>query len=143
MDGYVSKPISMDTIMSEINRVVPATTERKDSFNRLELRERLQGNDELLSELVQLVIDDAPVQIQAIASAIAEHSTSKLENAAHSLKGSAASLGANGLAAIARKLEMRGRDQNLTGAEDDLRELNSEWTSLKPELLAACAEVAK
>ena len=143
MDGYVSKPISLETLMSEINRVVPATTQRKDSFNRLDLRERLRGNDELLGELVQLFIDDAPVQIQSIALALEEHSASNLENSAHSLKGSAASLGVNVLASIARKLEIRGRDQNLTGAEDDLRELNSEWASLKPELLAVCAEVAR
>jgi HPt (histidine-containing phosphotransfer) domain-containing protein len=65
-----------------------------------------------------------------------------LENAAHSLKGSAASLGANALTAIARKLEVRGRDKNLVGAEIEYKELSSEWEQLKPELLAACPEVA-
>jgi HPt (histidine-containing phosphotransfer) domain-containing protein len=58
------------------------------------------------------------------------------------LKGSAASLGANTLAAIARKLEVCGRNQNLESAEVNLGELNSEWAALKPELLAACAAVA-
>jgi len=63
----------------------------------------LQGNDELMGELLQLFIGDAPLQIKAIADALQEHSAEQLENAAHSLKGSAASLGANALAAIARK----------------------------------------
>jgi PAS domain S-box-containing protein len=142
MDGYVSKPISLAALMAEINRVLGPRIQREFSFDRVQLLERLQGNDELLGELVQLFIEDAPVQMTAIARAIAEHSPSELENAAHSLRGSAASLGANSLVAIAKKLELRGRNQNLEGAEVDLGELNSEWAALKPELLAACVAVA-
>ncbi len=142
MDGYVAKPISLATLMAEIDRLVLTRFQRELSFNQAELRERLQGNDDLLGELVRLFLDDAPLQIQAIAAAIDAHSASQLENAAHSLKGSAASMGANALAALARKLEVRGRDQNLTGAETERTELESEWEQLKPELLAACTEVA-
>ena len=142
MDGYVSKPISLATLMAEIDRLVLPRAQREISFNRAELSERLQGNDELMGELLQLFIGDAPLQIKAIADALQEHSAEQLENAAHSLKGSAASLGANALAAIARKLEIRGRDQKLDGAETELTELSREWDLLKPQLLAACPEVA-
>jgi CheY-like chemotaxis protein/HPt (histidine-containing phosphotransfer) domain-containing protein len=141
MDGYVSKPISLATLMAEINRLVKTHVRSEPSFNRSELRERLQGNDELMGELVQLFLDDAPVQIEAIAAALAAHAAPQLEYAAHSLKGSAASLGANALAAIARKLELRGRDQQMEGAQAELDELRSEWDQLKPELLAVCPEV--
>lgn len=143
MDGYVSKPISLVTLMAEIDRLVVTRVRRELSFNQGELRERLQGNDELMGELIQLFIGDAPVQIKAIAAAIEQQSAAQLENAAHSLKGSAASLGANALAAIARKLEIRGRDQKLIGAEIDLTALRSEWNLLLPELLAACPAVAQ
>jgi PAS domain S-box-containing protein len=142
MDGYVAKPISLATLMVEIDRLVLTRFQRELSFNRAELSERLQGNDDLMGELVRLFVDDAPLQIKAIAVALTEHSASQLENAAHSLKGSAASLGANALAAIARKLEIRGRDQKLDGVEIEFAELSAEWELLKPELLAACAEVA-
>ena len=142
MDGYVAKPISLHTLLAEIDRLVLTRFQRELSFNRAELSERLQGNDELMGELIQLFVGDAPLQIKAISLALGEHSALKLENAAHSLKGSAASLGANALAAIARKLEIRGRDQKLAGAELELTELNSEWELLKPELLASCPEVA-
>jgi HPt (histidine-containing phosphotransfer) domain-containing protein len=128
--------------MAEIDRLVLTRFQRELSFNRAELSERLQGNDELMGELIQLFLGDAPLQIKAIGLALEEHAASHLESAAHSLKGSAASLGANALSAIARKLEFRGRDQKLAGAEIDFTELNSEWELLKPELLAACAEVA-
>ncbi len=143
MDGYVAKPISLVTLMAEIDRLVLTRFQRELSFNRTELRDRLQGNDELMSELIQLFIDDVPTQLNAIAVALAEHSAPQLENAAHSLKGSASSLGANTLSAIARKLEIRGRDEKLAGAEIELTELNSEWELLKPELLAVSSEVAR
>jgi len=142
MDGYVAKPISLATLMAEIDRLVLTRVQRELSFNRAELRERLQGNDDLIGELILLFVGDAPLQIKAIAVALEERSASQLENAAHSLKGSAASLGANALAVIARKLEIRGRDQNLAGADLEFTELSSEWELLKPELLAACPEVA-
>jgi two-component system, sensor histidine kinase and response regulator len=142
MDGYVAKPISLNTLMAEIDRLVLTRFQREHSFNQSELRERLQGNDDLMGELIQLFVGDVPVQLKAIALALEEHSAKQLENAAHSLKGSAASLGATALAAIARKLEIRGRDEKLDGAEVEFTELSSEWELLKPELLSACTEVA-
>ncbi len=142
MDGYVAKPISLNTLMAEIDRLVLTRFRREHSFNQSELRERLQGNDDLMGELIQLFVGDVPLQLKAIATALEERSAKQLESAAHSLKGSAASLGANALAAIARKLEIRGRDQKLNGAEIEFTELSSEWELLKPELLSACTEVA-
>jgi len=143
MDGYVAKPISLITLMAEIGRLVLTRIQRELSFNQTELRERLQGNDDLMGELIQLFIGDVPLQFKAIAIALEVRSPQQLENAAHSLKGSAASLGANALAAIARKLEICGRDLKLDGAEIEFAELSSEWELLKPELLAACPEVAQ
>jgi CheY-like chemotaxis protein len=143
MDGYVSKPISLVTLMGEINRVAAAGQPRILLLDKAELRDRLQGNDELLSELVHLFIGDAPKQIQEIHAALAAGSATRLEYAAHSLKGSAASLGAKGLAAVARKLELRGRNADLDGAESDGRDLEQEWERLMPELAALCPEVAQ
>ena len=143
MDGYVSKPISLATLMAEIERVALAVAPRQRSFDEAELRERLHGDNELLSELVRLFIGDAPKQIQEIHAALAEGSATRIEYAAHSLKGSAASLGAKGLAAAARKLELRGRDGQLDGSESDCADLAKEWERLKPELAALCPEVAQ
>jgi PAS domain S-box-containing protein len=143
MNGYVSKPVSLAALMKEIERVAPLSRKQEPSFDKADLRERVQGNDELMAELVRLFLDDAPHQVKEIHAAMEANATARLENAAHSLRGSAASLGAKGLAAAARKLEMRGREARLTGAELDLAELNGEWERLKPELLLLCPEVAR
>jgi HPt (histidine-containing phosphotransfer) domain-containing protein len=92
---------------------------------------------------VGLFIGDAPKQIQEIHSALEAGSATRLEYAAHSLKGSAASLGAKALAAAARKLELRGRDAQLDGAAFDSADLDNEWERLRPELTALCSEVMK
>jgi CheY-like chemotaxis protein len=141
MDGYVSKPISLKELMKEINRAAPLSCDQEASFDKRELRERLQGNDELIADLVRLFLDDAPNQLQEIRAALEAGASARLENAAHSLKGSAASLGAKALATMARKLEMRGNRGEIEGAKLDFADLISEWEKLKPELVAACQEV--
>jgi PAS domain S-box-containing protein len=143
MDGYVSKPVSVAVLMAEIDRVTSASPARSVSLDKTELRERLQGNEDLLSELVRLFVSDAPIQIQEIHAALIAGSASRLESAAHSLKGSAASLGAKGITAVARKLELRGRDAQLEGAESDCADLDYEWERLRPELMSLCPEVTK
>ncbi|HLW99512.1 MAG TPA: response regulator [Candidatus Acidoferrales bacterium] len=141
MDGYVSKPISLKELMKEINRVAPLSRNQEPSFDKMELRERLQGNDELIADLVRLFLDDTPNQLQEIRAALEAGAAARLENAAHSLKGSAASLGAKALATMARKLEVRGGRGEMDGAKLDFADLIGEWEKLRPELVAVCQEV--
>ncbi len=143
MDGYVAKPVSLAALMEEIERVALPSHKQEPSFDKAELRERVQGNDELMIDLVRLFLEDAPRQLDGIREALNSGDPARLEIAAHSLKGSAASLGAKVLALVAKKLEIRGRAKKLEGAETDLVELTREWEKLKPELLELCPEVAQ
>jgi two-component system sensor histidine kinase/response regulator len=140
MDGYVSKPISLAKLIAEVDRVSPALA-KNQSLDEVQLRKRLEGNEELLVELVQLFLDDAPKQIREIHSALADGDALRLENAAHGLKGSAASLGADPLAAAALKLEFRGRKGQLSGAAEECADLDEKWERLKPDLMALCHQV--
>ena len=145
MDGYVAKPISLATLMAEIDRLVLTRFQRELSFNQTELRDRLQGNEDLIGELIQLFVGDVPLQLKAIATALAEHSAHQLENAAHSLKGSAASLWREhtGFRHRQKILKFAAAMKNLDGAEVEFTELNSEWElQRKPELLAVSTGVA-
>jgi two-component system sensor histidine kinase/response regulator len=160
MDGYVSKPISPPVLKAEIERVLSEQSARKQelamhttskqpmikqepAINLDVLRKRLDGNDELMSELAQLFLDDAPKQIQAIREAQAKGDATGVEFAAHTLKGSASTLGANGLAAIARNLEIQGREKRMEGTGELSSELEQEWERLKMELSSLCAGAAK
>jgi PAS domain S-box-containing protein len=173
MDGYVSKPVSIAVLNAEIKRVLSGqrsaqqaghspeiplgqssrhSTEQfpkqlpehqESPINFDELRTRLDGNDELMAELAQLFLDDAPNQIHKIREAVGKADASALENAAHALKGSASTLGANGLAALARNLEMQARTKILEGAGEVCSQLEEEWERLQLELSTMCAGVTK
>jgi len=67
------------------------------------------GDDDLLSELIDLFLADAPARIAAIRDAIAREDWPDLATAAHSLKGSCGSLGAVHLADLCARLERYGR----------------------------------
>jgi len=56
----------------------------------------LGGDRHLLSELVSLFVDDGPKRLQAIRAALTASDVRQVEHVAHSLKGSAAILGATG-----------------------------------------------
>lgn len=77
----------------------------------IEMLRELGGPDEpeLLEDLVEIFLDDAPARIRDIEEALAEANYELMERAAHTLKSSAANLGAMVLSASASELEAAAR----------------------------------
>lgn len=69
-----------------------------------------EGEDDLLAELIDLFLQDAPTRITAIREAVELADWAALAERAHSLKGSCASLGAVHMADLCARLEAMGRD---------------------------------
>ena len=69
-----------------------------------------EGDDDLLVELIDLFLQDAPDRIVAIRAAVATGDWARLAERAHSLKGSCGSLGAAQMAALCARLEAMERD---------------------------------
>jgi HPt (histidine-containing phosphotransfer) domain-containing protein len=69
--------------------------------------EELQSDDgsDLIIELIDLYLQDAPKQILAIGKASASSAWMELKSAAHNLKGSSSTLGIRHVPAICEKLE--------------------------------------
>lgn len=63
------------------------------------------GDDELLSELLSLFRDTSPALLAEIQTAISEQDHDRLRRAAHTLKGSAANVGATATSDAARIME--------------------------------------
>lgn len=74
----------------------------------LALLEDMQSADEpnLVAELIELFLDDTKLQLEQIEAAVIKRDLRQLKHAAHSLKGSSSSLGANQLAGWCHLLEM-------------------------------------
>ena len=79
--------------------------------------ERVGGDAELLAEVSQLFIEDAPRQLQAIRDALNRQDAAALHRAAHTLKGSASNFGAARLVEEAYALEQIGRS-GILGAHE-------------------------
>jgi len=77
-----------------------------------------EGEPDLVVELIDLYLEDVPRKIASMLEAVAGADGAALRSAAHSLKGSSASLGAFGAAALCEELEHVSKADSLqnTGA---------------------------
>ncbi len=105
------------------------------SLDRQLALSRVGGDVELLREIAVLFLDECPRALLEIQQAVAGEDAAKLENAAHSLKGSVANFGASAAVVAAFRLEQMGRAQQLVEAPQALR-------ALEQALSIVCAELA-
>jgi histidine phosphotransfer protein HptB len=76
-----------------------------------ELKE-LSGAD-FINELIDAFVEDAPNMIQSMQDALDTRDTESFRRNAHSLKSNANTFGATELGALAKELELMGRENNL------------------------------
>lgn len=104
------------------------------AINRDVTLARLDGDVDLLHELSQLFLEELPGMIRDIHGALAHHDAQALQHAAHSLKGSAANMGADPVAELATQMEGMGRDGKLVDASATYAALEAEVDRLKESL---------
>jgi HPt (histidine-containing phosphotransfer) domain-containing protein len=109
------------------------------SFNRHIALDRVGGDEELLKEVVEIFLMEYPQLMGMVTEAVGKQDALLLERAAHSLKGSLSTIGAEVAANCALALEMMGRTRKLDGCETVLAELQSSVSQLHLELTAMIA----
>ncbi len=80
------------------------------------LLERLDGDMELVHELLALYLEDCPRLISGIKAAITVKDSRSLDGYAHSMKGASANLGALRLQSLSYELEQMGKNSQLDQA---------------------------
>jgi two-component system, sensor histidine kinase and response regulator len=121
-DGYVPKPIVRGDLFGEIDSVLATNgnpLHHADTgvvFSHTDLLGRVDGNQALLEEVVDLFVHDVPRLMGSIKQAIDTGDTEALYNAAHTLKGSAGNFGAEKVTLTAERLEVRAKEQDLRTA---------------------------
>jgi two-component system, sensor histidine kinase and response regulator len=140
MDGYITKPVRFSDIeqtlagLAKPPVMLPKASAEAVSWNRAEALDRIGGDEELLQDLCNIFLEESPKLLQRLQQAVAAGDTDGVMRAAHSLKGEAGYLGADGTSHAARQLEEMGRDKNLSQASDTLETLEREVASLHLEL---------
>lgn len=139
MDAYMTKPIRSQKLFDELDRLTsnhapaqlasPAldSTPATGAFDRTAALERVEGDLELLADLIQVFLQDLPQQVAALRKAVEDQDAKGIQQEAHRLKGAAASLDATAVSACAARLEQSGRDANCAVAR-------AEWAQLEVEL---------
>jgi HPt (histidine-containing phosphotransfer) domain-containing protein len=92
-----------------------------------ELASSLGGDVSFVIELIEAYLADAPQQISEIRHAATAADAAEMVRPAHTLKSSSATVGAQRLAARARRLELGSRAGQVQELADDVAGLAGEW----------------
>ncbi len=110
-------------------RLASRTPGRRHS-TRTRLRHRLSGDEELMTDVIRVFLEDLPVRLAAIKDAVTGRNAEALRAAAHALKGAAGNLSAGGLFDAARVLERIGAESRMDAADAAWRQLSVEANAL-------------
>jgi two-component system, sensor histidine kinase and response regulator len=155
-DDYVSKPIRTPELLAAIDRSrtlrvdappepAPSPPAVEDSAPRVfdmdDVLERLEGDRELLEEIVLLFTGECSGNMHAIRQALASGDAHLLERLAHTLKGASANLSAAAVSQAASRLEQLARAGNLASAGQSIENLQRETDRLLLEFASVSHKV--
>lgn len=152
MDDYLSKPFTLEALHATLARWLsqqsaaasaPAQEERSevtrlDAIDRKALDTlrslRRGGTPDLLHKVLHMYLHNAPQLLDSIRDAVAHSDALALQQAAHSLKSSSATVGALQLAAFSQEMEALGKTQSMTLAVPLLATMEAEYAVVEEAL---------
>jgi len=155
-DDYVTKPVNSAALFAACDRVktldtnkqssVADTVEPNGSLDRVmdvsQALERLDGDRQLLEELIHLFEEEWPKTSAEIDAALKSGDSTSLDRCAHGLKGASANIGAKRLSAAALELERLARGGELEKAPAQWETVKHEGTRLLQEFESFFRKVA-
>jgi CheY-like chemotaxis protein len=137
MDAYLSKPLQAPQLFEVMERLIPGSAPVAGVVNEPELSgvafsydailRRVEGDHELLQEIIGMFFSETPQLLATIQESIARSDGKALQQTAHSLKGVVSSFDAQTARDAALRLEVVGRTEDWGTAE-------SAWAQLEKEI---------
>ncbi len=144
MDGYISKPIQAKELFETIEGLhgksaqaevrVKSTSRSEELLDRVAALGRVEGDGELLSELVRVFLGEWPRRAEDLRRALEDADARALARAAHTLKGSVGNFAARRAWEAAERLERMAQSGDLKSATGACAALEEEIERLKPAL---------
>ncbi len=152
MDDYISKPVTMkrlrevlefwipaaETPMGDIEQPVaiepipePEVLDRRMLAQLYELQDDSSDEPHIVLMMIDIFLRDTPDVMERIRNAIAQENSHALRQAAHSLKGTSATLGATLLAAHCQALEHCAQANSLAEAPTWLQKVEVEYKRVR------------
>ncbi len=149
MNDYVTKPVSIQALAKTLEKWLPRETtesviQEPTDKNRLEngpsdpiifdreaLLNRVQGDQELTTLVLQGFLEDIPRQIVALRKYLETGDVAGAERQAHTIKGASANVGAEALCILCGDLESAGNAGKLDIIQARLNELDAAFETLR------------
>ena len=150
MNDYVTKPVTPKSLADALEKWLPkasADQPARADFQKKEvdakqhaspqiwdeagMLERLMDDKELVASILDEFLSDIPRQIETLRSHLDAGDVAGAKRQAHTIKGSAANVGAQTLYAIAAEMEQAGRAGNLEGMTTRMNTLSSAYETFK------------
>lgn len=93
---------------------------------------------EVLPQLIDNYLEEAPQLLQAMRAAVVSEDTAALQQAAHTLRGTSATLGATHLSQLCKTLETMGSTSITAGALASVLLVEAEYETVKTALQMEC-----
>jgi CheY-like chemotaxis protein len=136
MDDYLSKPIGSNELYAKIYRYTNSkvhfeTIDKANIANMTNLLKSLDGNEEILKELVAYFIVDYPNQLSEILDAIKTNDNDRLNKAAHKLKGTVSNFEIKTVYELALQLENMSKESITDSAYEIFSKIEQELEKFK------------
>ncbi|MCD6325997.1 PAS domain S-box protein, partial [bacterium] len=149
MDDYVSKPVSSQSIAEAVERWLASdeaaavkqkrpknkAPEETPAFDHTELLERLGGDEAIVREIMKIFLQDMPLQIKKLETALENGDASLAERQAHTIKGASANVGASALRDTAFEMEKLCKKGDLGSASEIFKMIIDEFEQLKQTMV--------
>ncbi|HUQ93863.1 MAG TPA: response regulator [Bryobacteraceae bacterium] len=139
MDDHIGKPVSPGDLSRVLDQWLAHGVAQDDPIDHTELnnlRDMPQSAERgLVETVIDLFLEETPNLLTRLHHSLETAQPGSLAQAAHSLKGSSASMGARGMAAICAELEKIGRAEDLGPAPNLLTRLESEFQRVSAAFL--------
>jgi CheY-like chemotaxis protein len=144
MDDYISKPVRIEDLVAALERgsaqghapeVAALTTRAVDVTVLEEIQASLgDGSPEIVVEIIDLFLDDLPIQIETLRQSIAQGDAPVIQRVAHTIKASAATIGALALATQCAEIESLTHMGDLHEASTRIQQVERAYAEVTADL---------
>ncbi|MCP4716682.1 MAG: response regulator, partial [Deltaproteobacteria bacterium] len=143
MDDYVSKPLNRRELAAAIERQISRTAEAKPPepveqarpggtceskvFNRAEMMERLDNDEEIVDLLLKNFAKNIHLNFTELQQALEDKNAEMIHLSGHTIKGTSANVGADAMRNVALEIEKSGRAGDITKAAGLFEDLKKEF----------------
>jgi len=145
MDEYIAKPIKPDELYRVLGKLITAPVvkeveeraevktklESEEIFDKAGALDRMDDDMELFNSIIEIFLDDIPIQIQSLQEAVDKNDVPLVQRQAHIIKGASGNVGAVTLQKASYQMEMAAKNGNLGQAPEMLNAIKDKFDEFK------------